>query len=167
MANGKQMLYTKEGLKELTDELSYLKNTKRQENLEAIAVARSFGDLSENAEYDAARNEQAQIEARIKELEELIGNAVIVDEETIDAGIVSMGSYVKVKMTKTGDEREYSIVAPNQVSPLAGLISDQSPVGKALIGAKAGDTVTFEVPGGSVSMEVLEVSRAKHNNNNA
>ena len=160
MANGKQMLYTKEGLKELTDELSYLKNTKRQENLEAIAVARSFGDLSENAEYDVA-----QIEARIKELEELIGNAVIVDEETIDAGIVSMGSYVKVKMTKTGDEREYSIVAPNQVSPLAGLISDQSPVGKALIGAKAGDTVTFEVPGGSVSMEVLEVSRAKHNNN--
>lgn len=160
----KQMLYTKEGLKELTDELSYLKNTKRQENLEAIAVARSFGDLSENAEYDAARNEQAQIEARIKELEAIIANAAIVDEETIDAGTVSMGSYVRVKMSATGDEKEYNIVAPNQVSPFQGFISDQSPVGKALIGAKAGNTVYFETPHGTVEMEVLEVSRAKHNN---
>lgn len=161
MSKEKQMLYTQEGLKELTDELSYLKNTKRKENLEAIAVARSFGDLSENAEYDAARNEQAQIEARIKELEELIGNAVVVDEDTIDAGVVSMGSFVKVKIKETGAEKEYSIVAPNQVSPMNGMISDQSPVGKALIGARAGSVVTFETPNGTMHMEVTEVSRAK------
>ncbi len=161
MSKGKQMLYTQEGLKELTDELSYLKNTKRQENLEAIAVARSFGDLSENAEYDAARNEQAQIEARIKELEEMIGNAVVVDEATIDAGVVSMGSLVKVLVKETNTEKDYSIVAPNQVAPMQGLISDQSPVGKALIGAKAGDEVSFEVPNGTMHLQVLEVSRAK------
>ncbi len=161
MSKAKQMLYTKEGLKELTDELSYLKNTKRKENLEAIAVAKSFGDLSENAEYDAARNEQAQIEAKIKELEEMIANAVVVDEDAIDAGVVSMGSYVKVKMVATGADKEYSIVAPNQVAPMQGLISDQSPVGKALIGARAGDEVSFEAPSGTVRMKVIEVSRAK------
>ncbi len=161
MSKAKQMLYTKEGLKELTDELSYLKNTKRKENLEAIAVAKSFGDLSENAEYDAARNEQAQIEAKIKELEEMIANAVVVDEDAIDAGVVSMGSYVKVTMVATGAEKEYSIVAPNQVAPMQGLISDQSPVGKALIGARAGDEVSFEAPSGTVRMKVVEVSRAK------
>ncbi len=161
MSKEKQMLYTQDGLKELTDELSYLKNTKRQENLEAIAVARSFGDLSENAEYDAARNEQAQIEARIKELEELIGNAVVVDEATIDAGVVSMGSLVKVLVKETKTEKEYSIVAPNQVAPMQGLISDQSPVGKALIGARAGDEVSFDVPSGTIHLQVLEVSRAK------
>ena len=161
MSKAKQMLYTKEGLKELTDELSYLKNTKRKENLEAIAVAKSFGDLSENAEYDAARNEQAQIEAKIKELEEMISNAVVVDEDAIDAGVVSVGSYVKVTMLASGAEKEYSIVAPNQVSPMQGLISDQSPVGKALVGARAGDEVSFEAPSGTVRMKVLEVSRAK------
>lgn len=161
MSKTKQMLYTKEGLKELTEELSYLKNTKRKENLEAIAVAKSFGDLSENAEYDAARNEQAQIEAKIKELEEMIANAVVVDEDSIDAGVVSMGSYVKVTMLATGAEKEYSIVAPNQVAPMQGLISDQSPVGKSLIGARAGDEVSFEAPSGTVRMKVLEVSRAK------
>ena len=161
MSKEKQMLYTQEGLKELTDELSYLKNTKRQENLEAIAVARSFGDLSENAEYDAARNEQAQIEARIKELEYMIENAVVVDESTVDAGVVSMGSLVKVLVKETNTEKEYSIVAPNQVSPIQGLISDQSPVGKALIGARAGDEVSFDVPSGTIHLQVLEVSRAK------
>ncbi|MBR3967501.1 MAG: transcription elongation factor GreA [Clostridia bacterium] len=161
MSKAKQMLYTKEGLKELTDELSYLKNTKRKENLEAIAVAKSFGDLSENAEYDAARNEQAQIEAKIKELEEMIANAVVVDEDAIDAGVVSMGSHVKVIIESTGAEKEYSIVAPNQVAPMQGLISDQSPVGKALIGARAGDEVSFEVPSGAVRMKVVEVSRSK------
>lgn len=158
----KQMLYTQEGLKELTDELSYLKNTKRKENLEAIAVAKSFGDLSENAEYDAARNEQAQIEAKIKELEEMIANAVVVDEATIDAGVVSMGSLVKVLVKETKTEKEYSIVAPNQVAPMQGLISDQSPIGKALIGARAGDAVSFEAPNGTMHLEVLEVSRAKN-----
>ena len=161
MSKGKQMLYTQEGLKELTDELSYLKNTKRQENLEAIAVAKSFGDLSENAEYDAARNEQAQIEAKIKELEEMIANAVVVDEATIDAGVVSMGALVKGIFKETNTEKEYSIVAPNQVSPMQGLISDQSPVGKALIGARAGDEVAFEAPNGTMHLKVAKVSRAK------
>lgn len=163
MAKSKQMLYTQEGLKDLTDELNYLKNTKRQENLEAIAVARSFGDLSENAEYDAARNEQAQIEARIKELEDLIGNAVVVDESKIDADVVSVGSVVKVKITETKTEREYNIVAPNQVSPMLGYISDQSPIGVALMGAKKGDKITVDVPSGTIHMTVVSVARAKTN----
>ncbi len=162
MSKGKQMLYTQDGLKELTEELSYLKNTKRQENLEAIAVARSFGDLSENAEYDAARNEQAQIEARIKELEDMIANAVVVDETTIDAGVVSMGSLVKVRIKELKVDKEYSIVAPNQVAPMQGFISDQSPLGSALIGARAGDTVSYEAPNGVIHVKVLEVSRAKN-----
>lgn len=161
MAKESQMLYTEDGLNKLKAELDDLKNVQRPKNLEAIAVARSFGDLSENAEYDAARNEQAQIEAKIKELEYLIENAVVVDEETLDASIVSVGSYVKVKNKEMKKTFEYSIVAPNQVSAADGLISDQSPIGKALIGAKKGDVVTFETPRGTTRLEVLDVARAK------
>ena len=151
---------SEEGYKKLLADLKELEG-KRPEIVRQIAEARDKGDLSENAEYDAARNEQAQIEAKIKELEEMIANAVVVDEEAIDAGVVSMGSYVKVKMVATGAEKECSIIAPNQVAPMQGLISDQSPVGKALIGARAGDEVSFEAPSGTVRMTVLEVSRSK------
>ena len=156
----KEQLYTPEGYQKLVDELSYLTTTRREEIKKDIAEARSFGDLSENAEYDAARNEQAKVEARIKELEELIRNAKVIDEETIDTTVVSIGSSVKVK-TADGSEIEYSIVGSNEVDPDSFKISDQSPIGKKLIGARAGMTVVVEVPSGKISLEVLEVSRVK------
>ena len=126
---------------------------------EAIAVAKGFGDLSENAEYDEARNEQAKNEARIKELEELLENAVILDESTIDTSVVSLGSTVKVLNAAMNAEITYDLVGSNEANPLEGKISDQSPIGAALIGKRAGDEVAVEVPNGTVQMKVLEVSR--------
>lgn len=163
MATKAKQLYTETGYRALVEELDYLKNTRRAEVKEAIAVARSFGDLSENAEYDAARNEQAQVEARILELEELISNATVVDESAIKHDSVNVGSMVKVYEVEYDEEVEYSIVGSNEANPMLGKISDQSPVGSALIGAKAGDEVIAEVPIGQLHLRVLEVSRAKTN----
>ncbi len=163
MPKTKQMLYTQQGYNELVDELNYLKNTRREEIKEDISAARSFGDLSENAEYDEARNEQAKVEARIKELEEMIANAVIVDESKIDSSIVSVGSAVKVIDKEFNEEIEYQIVGSNEANPLIGKISDQSPIGKALIGMKSGAEVTVETPGGVVQLCVIEVSRVYNN----
>ena len=155
----KQMLYTQEGYQALVDELEYLKGTKRQQVKEDIATARSFGDLSENSEYDEARNEQAKVEARITELEALSLNAVVVDESKIDTSIVNMGSTVKVYDAEFDETEEYSIVGSNEVDALANKISDMSPLGKALIGKKAGDEVTVEAPGGLIHLKIVEVSR--------
>ena len=159
MANNKQMLYTAEGYKVLTDELDYLKTVRREEIKEAIAVAKGFGDLSENAEYDEARNEQAKTEARIKELEELVANAVIVDESKLDTSVVSLGSLVTVYDVEEDEEIIYSIVGSNEANPMDHKISDQSPIGKALMGAKAGETVVVEVPYGTIHMEIKNVTR--------
>ena len=159
MAKAKQMLYTQEGYQALVDELEYLKGTKRQQVKEDIATARAFGDLSENAEYDEARNEQAKVEGRITELEELILGAVIVDESKIDTSIINMGSIVKVLDVEFNETEEYSIVGSNEADPLQNRISDMSPIGKALIGKKAGDEVEVEAPGGIIRLKVVEVSR--------
>ena len=153
------MFYTQEGYDLLVKELSYLKNEKREEIKEAIAVARSFGDLSENAEYDEARNEQAKTEARITELEGLIENAVIVDEESIDASVVNIGSTVKVFDETEDEEIEYSIVGSIEADPFAGKISNQSPIGRALVGSRTGDVVTLEAPSGTIKLKILEVTR--------
>ena len=155
----KQMLYTKEGFQALVDELEYLKGTKRQQVKEDIATARSFGDLSENSEYDEARNEQAQVEARITELEALILNALVVDESKIDTSIVNMGSVVKVYDEELDETEEYNIVGSNEVDAMANKISDMSPIGKALIGKKAGDTVVVDAPGGAIKLKIVEVGR--------
>jgi transcription elongation factor GreA len=160
MAKGKQMLYTQQGYQELVDELHYLKHEKREKIKNDIAVARSFGDLSENSEYDEARNEQAKNEARIKELEELLENAVILDESNIDTSVVSLGATVKVSSPM--GEVVYDLVGSNESNPMEGKISDQSPIGAALIGKRAGDTVSVETPGGSIEMKVLEVSRTQN-----
>ncbi|MBQ8431837.1 MAG: transcription elongation factor GreA [Clostridia bacterium] len=157
----KQMLYTQQGYQELVDELQYLKIEKREKIKNDIAVARSFGDLSENSEYDEARNEQAKNEARIKELEELLENAVILDESNIDTSVVSLGSTVKVKNTDSGMEFTYDLVGSNESNPMEGKISDQSPIGAALIGKKAGDNVSVETPGGTVHLSVLDVTRTQ------
>ena len=159
MSNKKQMLYTPEGYKVLTDELDYLKTVRREEIKEAIALAKSFGDLSENSEYDEARNEQAKTEARIKELEELVANAQIVDESKMDTGIVSLGSTVTVYDVEEDEEIVYSIVGSNEANPMEHKISDQSPIGKALMGSRAGDTVVIEVPYGTIHMEIKDVTR--------
>ena len=159
MAKAKQMLYTQEGYDALVEELNYLKNIRREEIKNDIAVARSFGDLSENAEYDEARNEQAKVEARIKDLEELIANAVIVDESKIDTSIVSVGSTVKVMDYDLDMEVEYTLVGSNEADPASGKISDQSPIGRALIGSRAGQEISVLTPGGEIKMKILEVAR--------
>ena len=159
MAKAKQMLYTKEGFQALQAELKERQTVKREEIKEAIALARSFGDLSENSEYDAARNEQAQNEARILELQALIDNALIIDETKIDSSVVSIGSTVTVYDCEFDEEVEYSIVGSNEVDPLSGKTSDQSPIGRALIGARAGQEISVLTPGGELKMKLLDVSR--------
>ena len=159
-AKAKQMLVTPQGYQELVDELKYLKGEKREQVKNDIAVARSFGDLSENAEYDEARNEQAKVEARIKELEEIINNAIIVDESKMDTSVVGLGSKVKVYDVEFDEELEYYIVGSNEADAISGKISDRSPIGHALIGAKAGQDICVEVPSGTVKLKVLDVTRA-------
>jgi len=141
--------------------LHYLKHEKREKIKNDIAVARSFGDLSENSEYDEARNEQAKNEAQIKELEELLENAVILDESTVDTSVVSLGSRVKVLNPVLGVEVTYDLVGSNESNPMEGKISDQSPVGEALIGKRAGDEFDVETLSGTIRLQVIEVSRTK------
>ena len=159
MAKGKQTLYTQQGYQELVDELYRRTHEEREKIKNDIATARGFGDLSENAEYDAARNDQAKNEARIKELEELIENAVIIDESNIDSSVISLGSTVKVLNKTVNAEFTYALVGSNEANPAEGKISDQSPIGAALINKKAGDEITVEVPNGILVMKVLEVTR--------
>ena len=153
--------YTPAGFKALQDELDYLVNVRVEENKKEISTARAFGDLSENSEYDEARNEQAKNEARIKELEELLENAVILDESSIDTSVVSLGSTVKVLNVALNAEMTYDLVGSNEANPMEFKISDQSPIGAALIGKRAGDEIAVEVPNGTVTMKVLEVSRTQ------
>ena len=157
----KPIYYTQEGYNELVAELDYLKNTRRQEVIQDIDRARGFGDLSENAEYDEARTEQARVEARITELEEKIQNAVIIDESQIDSTVVSVGSTVTVYDKADEMEITYVIVGSNEASPAELKISDMSPIGHALVGKKAGATVTVEAPAGSFELEILKVERTK------
>jgi transcription elongation factor GreA len=159
MAKGKQTLYTQQGYQELVDELYRRTHEEREKIKNDIATARGFGDLSENAEYDAARNDQAKNEARIKELEELIENAVIIDESNIDSSVISLGSTVKLLNKTVNAEFTYALVGSNEANPAEGKISDQSPIGAALINKKAGDEITVEIPNGTIVMKIVEVSR--------
>ena len=159
MAENMKQMYTKQGYQDLVDELKYLKLTRREEIKEQIAVARGFGDLSENAEYDEARNEQAKVEARIQELDALIENAEIIDETNMDVRSISLGSVVKLYDEDFEEEITYSIVGSNEANPMDHKISDQSPIGKVLMGAKAGETVVVEVPYGTIHMEIKNVTR--------
>ena len=151
--------YTKEGFQKLNDEYEFLTKVKRDEVKRAIAEARSFGDLSENSEYDEARNEQAKVEARIKELEELIQNAEVTSGDDMDEGVVGLGSNVRLK--KNGVEITYSIVGSNEANPFENKISDLSVIGKAIVGKTAGDKVTAQANTGAVEIEILEVWRNK------
>lgn len=154
-------LYTKEGYQKLVDELAYHKDVEVPEIKVRLAEARNHGDLSENSEYDEARDAQAKCYARIAELEELIKHAKIVDETEHKAGIANIGSVVKVKSSKTGKEETYTIVSSNEVDPFNNMISDHSPIGVALVGSKKGETVEVETPAGNWELTVISVQRAK------
>ncbi|HZJ78379.1 MAG TPA: transcription elongation factor GreA [Clostridia bacterium] len=159
MARERNIL-THEGYAKLLEELEHLKTTGRDNIAEKIKEARSFGDLSENAEYDEAMNEQAKMEARIAKLEEEITNADILDENDISTEVVSTGSKVKVRNISTDDVMEYKILSKTQADPAKGIISDQSPVGRALAGRKTGEIVAVETPNGnSFELEILSISR--------
>ena len=151
--------YTKEGFLKLQEEYDLLTKVKREEVKKAIAEARSFGDLSENSEYDEARNEQAKIESRIKELEALIQNAEVTATDDFDEDVVGLGSTVKI--LNNGVEVTYSVVGSNEANPFENKISDLSVIGKALIGKRAGDDIEVRTNAGQVVIKVLEVSRAK------
>lgn len=153
----KPVLLTAEGLKKLEEELDLLKGEKRKEIAEKIKVARSYGDLSENSEYDDAKNEQAMLEARIVTIEATLKNAVLIDEEDISNEHVHIGSNVKLLNLRTDSEVTYKIVGSNEANPSAGKISDESPVGMALIGHSVGDVVEVEVPVGVIGFKVLEI----------
>lgn len=150
---------TKDGLKELQDELEQLKTVGRKEMAEKIKVALSFGDLSENSEYDEAKSEQGKMESRINELEAIIQNAVLIDEDSLSADTVNRASHVKIKNTATGATFEYDIVGFTQADPVHGKISDESPVGAALMGHKIGEVVEIESPSGRLDFEILEIGK--------
>ena len=156
----KKTLLTYTGLKKLEDELENLKVVKRKEVAGKIKEAREQGDLSENDEYDAAKDEQRDIEARIEELEKILKNAEVVVEEEADLDKVSIGCSVKILDCEFDEELEYKIVGSTEANSLKGKISNESPVGKALLGKQVGDTVTVETPAGEFSYKVLSIHRA-------
>ena len=159
MSQTKKFIMTYEGVKKLEEELEFLKTVKRKEITEKIKVALGYGDLSENSEYDEAKNDQAFTEGRIIQLENMLKNAVVVDENEIPKDKVSVGSIVKVMDYEFDEEVEYTIVGSAEADPMNFKISNESPVGSALIGKKVGDVVEVAVPSGVSKFEVLEIRR--------
>lgn len=157
--NNKNYILTREGLKKLQEELEYLITVKRKEITEKIKVALSYGDLSENSEYDEAKNEQAFVEGRIAQLENKVNNAEIVDENDIPKDIVSVGTHVKVKDFEFDEEVDFHIVGSAEADPIEYKISNESPVGEALLGKKVGDIVEVQVPSGISKFEILDIHK--------
>ena len=156
----KPIILTPEGYKKLEEELEGLKVEGRKEIAEKIKEARSYGDLSENAEYDAAKDAQAAMEKRITEIENMLKNAQVVSENDVSTDVISIGSRVKVYDIEFDEEAEYAIVGSTEANPDDGKISDESPVGAALLGKKAGETVNVELPDGDViQFKVLEINK--------
>ena len=153
----KETVLTSEGLAKLEQELENLKTVKRREIADKIKVAISFGDLSENSEYDEAKNEQAMIEARILQIEAMLKNVKILDTGDLDREVVNVGSTVRLLDTEFDEEETFQIVGSTEANPDAGKISDESPIGKGLLGHRVGDLVAIPVPNGSVNYKVLEI----------
>ncbi len=151
--------YTAEGLKKLRDELNQLKDVERPKASQAIAEARDKGDLSENAEYDAAKEAQGMLEMRISKLEEVVANARVIDESQLDTSKVLIHSNVKIKNESTGAEMQYKLVAQSEADLKSGKISVDSPIGKGLLGKEVGDTAEISVPNGTMKFEILEITR--------
>ncbi|MEG1274348.1 MAG: transcription elongation factor GreA [Ruthenibacterium sp.] len=156
----KELVMTYAGLRALEDELEELKTVKRKDVAEKIKVARGYGDLSENSEYDEAKNEQGFVESRIALLEKMLKHARVIDEDDLSTDAVCIGTHVKIK-DDDGDVDEYDITGSTEADPMNGKISDESPVGGALMGHKIGDKVDIALPNGTVSSyQVLEITRA-------
>ncbi|MDO6515796.1 transcription elongation factor GreA [Zobellia uliginosa] len=152
--------YTKEGLQKLRDELNQLKDVERPKASQAIAEARDKGDLSENAEYDAAKEAQGLLELKISKMEEILSNARLIDESQLDTSKVLVLSTVKLKNQTNGMEMKYTLVAESEADLKTGKISVSSPIGKGLLGKKVGDTAEITVPSGTLKFDILEITRA-------
>ena len=155
----KEFKITSLRLAELEKELNYLKTTREREIAAMIAEARSYGDLSENSEYDAAKNEQAKLYGRIAEIEDILSHAVIIEDENEATGRVGLGCKVVVKNLATGEETEYAITGSQEANPMENKLSDDSPFGRAVVGKSIGDTFTVNAPSGSYSMKVINITR--------
>ncbi len=155
----KAKVLTQAGYAKLEAELENLKTNVRREVAEKIKVARAFGDLSENSEYDEAKNEQAEVEARIEKIESILRNAEVVSEADIDLSHVSVGTTVKVYDYQFDEEVEYAIVGSTEIDPFANKISSESPIGIALLGKSVDDEVTIAVPDGTAKLKILEIRR--------
>lgn len=158
MSGDKKFYMTMDGKEKLEKELEFLKAEKRKEVVERIKIARSFGDLSENSEYDSAKEEQAFVEGRISTLEKMVRNSVMITEDDTNSSVVSLGKSVKIKELPEGDEEIYTIVGSAESDPHEGKISNDSPMAKSLLGKSVGDKVTVQTPGGEMKIELLEIS---------
>ena len=157
--NAGKTVVSSEGLKKLEARLIYLTTKRRADVAELIAVARGFGDLSENAEYDEAKNEQSRLEAEIIELENTIRTAIVIDEDSITTDQVNIGTIVRIFDESSGDEEEYTIVGARESDPMNNYISNESPIGAALLGKKRGDVAQVEAPEGVIRLRVLEIKK--------
>lgn len=158
MSTEKQYPMTVAGKKKLSDELEFLKTVKRKEVVERIKIARSFGDLSENSEYDSAKEDQAFVEGRISTLESMIRNAFIIEEDEKNNDIVSLGKTVSFIEIPDGDQETYTIVGSAEADPIEGLISNDSPIAKSLIGRSVGDQVKVLTPGGEMDVKIVSIN---------
>ena len=156
----KEVVLTKQGYENLKKEIDYLRGDKRREVAERIRVAREFGDIAENAEYDDAKNEQAMLEHRIAQLEERLMAARVIDKREISKDVVSLGSHVKIRDVEAKKTLEYHIVGSAEANPAQNKLSNESPVGKAIIGHKKGETVDVATPRGSLKFKIMEISAA-------
>ncbi len=154
----KDVFFTPEGLSKIEQEIEYLKTVRRKEVAERIKVALGYGDLSENSEYDEAKNEQAQVEERIVKLENMVRNARVIDEKDLDEDIVNIGSKVSIKDISTDEVDDFVIVGSAEADPLEGKISNESPVGAKLLGLRVGDIAEIEIPDGIIRYEVVGIS---------
>ncbi|WP_100011903.1 transcription elongation factor GreA [Lentibacillus sediminis] len=157
MATEKSFYMTQEGKEKLENELTYLKTDRRQEVVERIKVARDFGDLSENSEYDAAKDEQAFVESRIAQVEKMIRNAVIIENDDNNPSVVSLGKSVTFKEIPNGEEETYMIVGSAEADPFEGKISNDSPMAKSLLGLEVGAEVSVVTPGGDIQVQIVKV----------
>ncbi len=160
MMTEKRNILTYEGLRQLEDELHDLKVNKRKEVAQKIKEAREQGDLSENAEYDAAKDEQRDIEARIEEIDKILRNAEVVVEDEVDVDVINIGCKVKIYDVEYDEELEYKIVGSAEANSLKGRISNESPLGKALLGKREGDTVNVETHNDTIQYKILEIQRS-------
>jgi len=156
----KEVVLTKQGYENLKKEIDYLRGDKRREVAERIRVAREFGDIAENAEYDDAKNEQAMLEHRIAQLEERLMAARVIDKREISKDVVSLGSHVKIRDVEAKKTLEYYIVGSAEANPAENKLSNESPVGKAIIGKKKGETVEVSAPRGAMKFKILEIKAA-------